>query len=63
MIQIHLPGGMAQQESWDPKPEAPVEYRGAFNVAKTNTGEVFSENFTRTAPRGRQDHRAAFRGG
>lgn len=49
IIQLHLPGGVAQQESFDPKPEAPVEYRGAFNVAKTNTGEIFSENFTRTA--------------
>lgn len=49
VIQLHLPGGMAQQESWDPKPEAPLEYRGAFNVAKTNTGELFSDNFTRTA--------------
>jgi hypothetical protein len=49
IIQLHLPGGMAQQESWDPKPEAPVEYRGAFNVSKTNTGELFSENLARTA--------------
>lgn len=47
VIQLNLPGGMAQQESFDPKPEAPVEYRGAFNVTKTNTGEIFSENFTR----------------
>lgn len=47
VIQLNLPGGMAQQESWDPKPEAPVEYRGAFNIAKTNTGEIFSENFSR----------------
>ncbi len=49
VIHLHLPGGMAQQESWDPKPEAPSEYRGAFGVAKTNTGEIFSDNFTRTA--------------
>ena len=47
VIHLHLPGGVAQQESWDPKPEAPGEYRGAFGVAKTNTGEIFSENFTR----------------
>ena len=38
IIHLHLPGGMAQQESWDPKPEAPVEYRGAFNVVKTAKG-------------------------
>ena len=24
-----------------------VEYRGAFNVAKTNTAEIFSDNFAR----------------
>ncbi|HQW29135.1 MAG TPA: DUF1501 domain-containing protein [Verrucomicrobiales bacterium] len=47
VIHLNLPGGMAQQESWDPKPEAPSEYRGAFGVAKTNTGEIFSENFAR----------------
>ena len=33
VIQIVLPGGMAHQESWDPKPEAPLEYRGPFGVA------------------------------
>jgi hypothetical protein len=46
IIQIVLPGGMAHQESWDPKPEAPLEYRGPFGVAKTNVpGVVFNENF------------------
>lgn len=49
VIHLNLPGGMAQQESWDPKPEAPSEYRGAFGIAKTNTGEIFSENFARQA--------------
>ena len=49
VIHLHLPGGMSQQESWDPKPEAPGEYRGAFGVVKTKTGEIFSENFTRLA--------------
>src|SRR5271163_4000180 len=42
VIQIVLPGGMAHQESWDPKPEAPLEYRGPFAVAKTKLpGVVF----------------------
>ena len=46
VIQIVLPGGMAHQESWDPKPEAPLEYRGPFGVAKTKLpGVVFNENF------------------
>jgi hypothetical protein len=49
VIHLNLPGGMAQQESWDPKPEAPFEYRGAYGVAKTKTGEIFSENFKRLA--------------
>jgi hypothetical protein len=49
IIHLHLPGGMSQQESWDPKPEVPTEYRGTFGVVKTKTGEIFSENFTRLA--------------
>lgn len=50
VIQIFLPGGCAHQESWDPKPEAPIEYRGAFGVVKTKIpGVVFSENLKRTA--------------
>ena len=50
VIQIVLPGGMAHQESWDPKPEAPLEYRGPFGVAKTSLrGVVFNENFSNTA--------------
>lgn len=49
IIQLHLPGGMSQQESFDPKPEASVEYRGSFGVQKTNTGEYISDNFPRTA--------------
>jgi Protein of unknown function (DUF1501) len=50
VIQIVLPGGLAHMESWDPKPEAPIEYRGPFGVVKTKlTGEVFSENLSRTA--------------
>ena len=27
VIYIYLPGGCAHQETWDPKPFAPVEYR------------------------------------
>lgn len=50
VIQIVLPGGMAHQESWDPKPEAPLEYRGPFGVAKTSLkGVVFNENFSQLA--------------
>jgi hypothetical protein len=50
VIQIILPGGVAQQESWDPKPEAPIEYRGPLGVVKTRIpGIVFSENLSHTA--------------
>jgi hypothetical protein len=50
VIQIILPGGLAHQESWDPKPEAPIEYRGPLGVVKTKIpGIVFSENLSRSA--------------
>lgn len=45
VIQIFLPGGLAQQESFDPKPFAPSDYRGPFGTIKTSLkGEYFSEN-------------------
>ncbi len=43
VIHIYLPGGMAHQESFDPKPYSPIEYRGELNPIKTNTGDIFSE--------------------
>ena len=49
VIQLHLGGGLPQQESFDPKPEAPIEYRGSFGVVKTKNGDVFSDNFPKTA--------------
>jgi uncharacterized protein (DUF1501 family) len=50
VLHIFLPGGMAQQESFDPKPYAPLEYRGSFGVVKTKlAGEVFCENFPKLA--------------
>jgi len=45
VIQIVCGGGIAAQESWNPKPESPTEYRGPFGVVKTPIpGVVFSEN-------------------
>ena len=32
LIHIYLPGGCAHQETWDPKPYAPAEYRGPWSV-------------------------------
>lgn len=49
VIQLHLGGGWPQQESLDPKPEAPVDYRGSFGVTKTKNGDVFSDNMPQTA--------------
>jgi hypothetical protein len=50
IIHIFLPGGMSAQESFDPKPFAPVEYRGPFGTAKTSiSGEVFSETIPKIA--------------
>lgn len=50
VIQIFLPGGLAQQESFDPKPYAPSEYRGPFGTVKTKLpGVVFSEHMKHLA--------------
>jgi len=49
VIHIFLPGGMASHESFDPKPDAPIEYRGPFGTVKTKlTGEVFAETMPQT---------------
>jgi hypothetical protein len=50
VIHIYLPGGMAHQESWDPKPYAPLEYRGPFKSIPTKIpGVHFSEHFKESA--------------
>jgi hypothetical protein len=50
VIFIFLPGGVAQQESWDPKPYAPLEYRGPMGSIKTNlTGVRFNQTLKQTA--------------
>ena len=49
-IHIYLPGGMAHQESFDPKPYAPVEYRGEMNSIDTKLpGVRFNELLGKTA--------------
>lgn len=45
VIHIFLPGGIAHQEFLDPKPYAPLEYRGDVNTIKTNTGDIISDKF------------------
>ena len=50
VIFIFLPGGMAQQESFDPKPFAPLEYRGPLSSIDTKIpGVQFGKLFKRTA--------------
>ena len=48
VIHIFLPGGLAHQESFDPKPFAPIEYRGELGTIKT---KVEGESFCETLPR------------
>ncbi len=50
VIHIYLPGGCAHQETWDPKPYAPLEYRGDMKTIPTKIpGEVFCETLPKTA--------------
>lgn len=49
VIHIYLPGGIAHQETFDPKPYSPLEYRGELKPIKTKTGDVFSETVPRLA--------------
>ncbi|MEM9478580.1 MAG: DUF1501 domain-containing protein [Verrucomicrobiota bacterium] len=50
VIHIFLPGGMAHQESWDPKPYNPAEYRGPFGSIETKIpGHRFGSHFKETA--------------
>ena len=49
LIHVFLPGGMAHQESFDPKPYSPLEYRGEMKTVKTNTGDVFCESVPQLA--------------
>ncbi len=51
VIHVYLPGGMAQQESFDPKPYSPLEYRGELRPITTNTGEQFCETVPELAKR------------
>jgi len=50
VIHIYLPGGIAHQETFDPKPYAPIEYRGEMGSIPTKIdGERFSETLPQTA--------------
>ncbi|MGD0042887.1 MAG: DUF1501 domain-containing protein [Isosphaeraceae bacterium] len=50
VIHIYLPGGIAHQETFDPKPYAPIEYRGEMGSIPTKIdGERFSETLPQSA--------------
>jgi uncharacterized protein (DUF1501 family) len=50
VIHIFLPGGIAHQETFDPKPYAPIEYRGEMGTIKTKLeGVFFNELLKQTA--------------
>ena len=47
VIHIYLPGGMAHQESFDPKPYAPLEYRVLLKALKLKYPEFTSARTSR----------------
>jgi len=50
VIFIYLPGGMAHQETFDPKPFAPLEYRGPMSSIETVVpGTRLNEMMSKTA--------------
>ena len=50
IIHIFMPGGWAAQETFDPKPYAPIEYRGPLGSIDTKLDGVrFSEHLKETA--------------
>jgi len=49
-ILIWMDGGPSHYETFDPKPEAPVEFRGQFDAIPTKTGDArFSQHMKRLA--------------
>ncbi len=69
VILFWLSGGPGHMETWDPKPQAPVEYRGPFGAIETNVsgiqfGELMPEQariadklaIVRTVNHGSGDH-------
>lgn len=50
VIHIYLQGGFAHMDSFDPKPDAPLEYRGILDAIPTRMpGVYFSSHMQRTA--------------
>jgi uncharacterized protein (DUF1501 family) len=50
VIHIYLQGGFPHMDSFDPKPDAPAEYRGILTTVPTKlTGERFTEHMVKMA--------------
>lgn len=50
VLLIYTSGGMSQLETWDPKPDAPEQIRGAFGAIRTSVpGTLFGEHLPRVA--------------
>ena len=50
VIFIYLPGGCAHQETWEPKPFAPIEYRGPMSSIETVVpGTRLNETMVKTS--------------
>lgn len=49
VIFIFMAGGMSHLDTFDPKPYAPLEYRGELGHVATNTGETFGGLFPKLA--------------
>jgi uncharacterized protein (DUF1501 family) len=50
VIHIYLQGGFAHMDSFDPKPDAPAEYRGILDAIETKLpGARFSQHMAKTA--------------
>lgn len=49
VIFIFMAGGMSHLDTFDPKPYAPIEYRGELGIANTNTGEQLSGTLPKLA--------------
>ena len=50
-ILIFLPGGPPHLDTWDPKPDAPVEIRGEFGTVPTTSPGVRLPSIFRCTPR------------
>ena len=45
VIYIYLPGGYAHQETFDPKPNAPVDYRGPLSSIQTSIPGIYFSQY------------------